>query len=212
MEQILCKPVAELQKDKSVRGVLLNGSRAEGCAAPGSDLDLLVLCDEDRFFAEWVDGLLVETHYITEQTAREKLSRNPMEVYRYLDAKIQFDRGGLAELIVLAEERYQSYKTPEHERRRLAHWMESAALKLRVALETQDALRANYIASTNAWQLLEAVWATNNRPMPPASKAFRVQSTLEHVPFPGWFEQLFSHDAEEVALTCFQWAADHLKR
>ena len=210
MKQVLQERVEALRKDESVQGVLLNGSWAEGCAAPGSDLDLLVLCGENRFAAEWVDGLLVETHYCTEARARESLSRNPMEIYRYLGAEIQFDRGGLAELIVLAEQTFRDYKTPEQERRRLAHWMASAALKLRVAIETQDTLQANYIASTNAWKLMEAVWAVNDCPMPPSSTAFRRRNDLARVPFSGWFEMLFAQDTQ-AALRCFAWAAEQLK-
>jgi len=210
MKEFLCERVAQLREDESVRGVLLNGSWAEGCATPGSDLDLLVLCNEDRFIAEWVDGRLVETHYCTETNAHDKLAQTPMEIYRYLGAKIQFDRGGLAELIGIAEEIYRDYKTPEQERRRLAHWMTSAALKLRVAIETGDTLKANYIAATNAWKLMEATWAVNNRPMPPSSTAFRRQGALEPVPFSGWFEALFSQDLE-ATLRCFTWAAEQLK-
>jgi len=205
----LQRRVKALREDDTVQGVLLNGSWAVGCATPQSDLDLLALCGEDRFTAEWAEGLPVETHRVTMQTAREKLSRNPMEVYRYLEAEIQFDRGGLAELIQLAEEIYEAYRTPEPERRRLAHWMASVELKLRAAIQMQDRLRQNYIASTNAWPFLEAVWAVNNRPMPPASTVFRLQNMLAHVPFEGWFEALFLHDIQ-AALACFVWAKEQL--
>ncbi|MCL2194453.1 MAG: nucleotidyltransferase domain-containing protein [Oscillospiraceae bacterium] len=176
---VLREQVAQWQSDPAVQGVLLNGSWAGGCATPQSDLDLLVLCDEDRFTAQWVGNVLVETHYFTVQTAREKLAQNPMEVYRYLGASVQFDRGALAELTTLAEQQYQQYRTPEHERRRLAHWMATAELKLRTALENGNVLQANYIASANAWPLLEATWAINNRPMPPQSMAFRRWNELQ---------------------------------
>jgi len=208
---VLRQQVAQWRNDPAVQGVLLNGSWAAGCAAPQSDLDLLVLCDENRFAAEWVSGVLVETHYYTAQTARETLERKPMEVYRYLGAKVQFDRGQLAQLIALAEQMYCNYRTPVHECQRLAHWMTTAELKLCAALENNNTLLASYIASTNAWPLLEAVWAINNRPMPPQSTAFRLWDELELAPFSQWFEMIFSHDTQAI-LDCITWVKEQLTR
>ncbi|MCL2447130.1 MAG: hypothetical protein FWD06_10230 [Oscillospiraceae bacterium] len=207
---VLRQQVAQWQNDPAMQGVLLNGSWAAGCAAPQADLDLLVLCDENRFAAQWIDGVLVETHYCTAKHAREKLACNPMEVYRYLGAKLQFDCGGLTKLIALAEQIYRDYRTPEHEKQRLAHWMVTAELKLRTAMKSGNTLQANYIASTNAWPLLEAIWAINNRPMPPQSTAFRLRDELKLVPFPRWFEMIFSHDTQAMH-NCITWAKEQLK-
>jgi predicted nucleotidyltransferase len=196
-----------------VRGAALTGSRARACAAEGSDVDLIVLCGEHRFDASLRQGVLIEIIHTTFERALEKLGKNPMEPYRWLEAKILFDDGGLAELIRAARKAYENYRTPESEKRRLAHWLRSLELKLSSAGD--DALKARYLAATNAWALLEAVWAVNNRPMPPTATAYRLTPQLECAPFPGWFEALFHENNArrlEAARQIIAWAAERLEK
>jgi len=205
--------IEALRRQPGVRGVALTGSWATGCATEGSDVDLLVLCAENRFDASLEQGVLIETGYITYEHALEKLAQSPMEAYRWLEAKLIFDDGGLAGLIRAAREAYEGYRTPEGEKRRLAHWLCSLELKLSSA--GNDALKARYLAATNAWKLLEAVWAANDRPMPPTSTAYRLYLQLEQVPFPGWFEELFhenDRNRTEAAHKIIAWATERLEK
>jgi len=195
-----------------VRGAALTGSWARGDAAQGSDVDLLVLCGENHFEATWHEGVLIETSYTTYEHALEKLAKTPMEPYRWLDAKILFDDGGLADLMRTARSTYACYTTPESEKRRLAHWLRSLELKLSAA--GNDALKVRFFTATNAWILLEAVWAVNNRPMPPTATAYRLCPQLDCIPFPHWFEELF-HENEthraEATRKIISWAVERLE-
>jgi predicted nucleotidyltransferase len=199
-----------------VRGAVLTGSWAGGYATGGSDVDLLALCNENRFEASRQQGVLVETIYTTYGRALEKLAKSPMEAYRWLEAKIMFDNdGGLAELIQAARKAYESYRTPEGEKRRLAHWLRSLELKLAAAGQAGDALKERYLTVTNAWILLEAVWAANDRPMPPAATAVQRYPRLDCTPFPGWFEALFhEEDAKRLKATrqTIEWALERLEK
>ena len=212
IESLRCMP--------GVRGVALTGSWATGCAAEGSDVDLLVLCGENRFEASHEQGILIEISCTTYERALEKLCKSPMEPYRWLEAKILFDDDGLAELIRAARDAYESYRTPAGERCRLAHWLRSLELKLSSAGNDANALCAGhmkerYLAATNAWILLEAVWAANNRPMPPTATAYRLYPQLGQVLFPGWFEALFHEDNAkrlEATRQIIAWALERLEK
>jgi len=207
------RAIEELRRMAGVRGAALTGSWAGGCSTEGSDVDLLVLCDENRFEASLRQGVLVEIGYTTYGQALEKLARNPMEAYRWLEAEILFDDGGMAEVIRAAREAYENYKTPEREKRRLAHWLRSLELKLGAV--GGDALKTRYLVSTNAWILLEGVWAANDCPMPPTATAYRRYTQLECVPFSGWFEELFhENDVRRIEATgqIIAWAIARLEK
>jgi len=203
--------IENLRRMPGVRGAALIGSWAGGCATEGSDVDLLVLCNESRFEASRQQGVLIETIFTTYDHALEKLAQNPMEPYRWLGTKVLFDDGGLAELIREAQKAYKNYTTPEGEKRRLAHWLRSLELKLSSA--ENDALKLRYLIATNAWTLLEATWAVNNRPMPPTATAYRLYLHLEITPFPHWFEELFHEDHAhrmEATRQIIAWALERL--
>jgi len=206
--------IETLRRMPGVRGAALTGSWSRGEASDHSDVDLLVLCDENRFEATWHEGILVETLFYTYEHALENIAQNPMEAYRWLEIKILFDDGGLAELNRAAREAYESYRTPASEKRRLAHWLRSLELKLAAATDSGDALKVRYLISTNAWILLEAVWAANNRPMPPTATAYRHYPQLRNTPFPGWFEALFHEDNAkrmEITRKIITWAVERLE-
>ena len=207
--------IEDLRRTPGVRGAALTGSWAGGYATGGSDVDLLILCGENRFEVTNQRGVLMEIIYTTYEYAMERLTQTPMETYRWLEAKILFDDGGLTELIRAARKAYESYTTPESEKRRLAHWLRSLELKLAAAEQAGDALKMRYLVATNAWILLEAVWAANDRPMPPTATAYKLYSQLERVPFLGWFEALFhENDVKrmDAARQIIAWAMERLEK
>ncbi|MDE5605503.1 MAG: nucleotidyltransferase domain-containing protein, partial [Eubacterium sp.] len=63
--EIFNKLVTEFKKDNSIYAVLLNGSVAVGTATELSDLDIVVLCNENKFVSKVIDDVFVEIHYIT---------------------------------------------------------------------------------------------------------------------------------------------------
>lgn len=197
---IIDRELARLQAESSVLGVMLIGSFAGGYATEYSDVDLYILCDRDAFEADWIDGVLVERTIATPDTARKKIDEAPMEVYRWQGAKILHDPQGL--LAGLAEEArivYEAYAPPEELRRRIAHWLVSLELKLSAALAGGDMLKAGYLASTNAWMLLEAMWTANGRPIPPTGTAYRAYGQLAQFPCETWFRALFEGTVEQRA-------------
>ncbi|MCM1023130.1 MAG: hypothetical protein NC395_03630 [Prevotella sp.] len=197
--EIFSRELEKLTSDKTVSGVLLTGSVACGCAAENSDVDIIALCDRHCFETHFTDGILVETSFLTYEYAVQKLNADPMNVYRYLDGEIAFDRDGwLSEITALAKEKYGNYRTPQKVREGLYHWL----MTVKIKLETADPLKKRYLAHINSWKILEAMWAVNNKPMMPASAAYRKWGELRTVPCENWFEKLFSEDcggaAEEI--------------
>lgn len=101
--------VIEFKKDISIDAVLLNGSVAYGTATDLSDLDIIVFGKRHDFVSQLIDGILVEIHYTTFDKAIDKLKSNPMEIYKYLDAKIEYDNGKAQEIIIYAETILEHY-------------------------------------------------------------------------------------------------------
>lgn len=188
---IFNRELESLAGDRSISGVLLTGSAACGCASENSDVDIIALCGRHCFETHFTDGILVETSFVTYEYAVEKLNTDPMDVYHYLDAEIAFDSDGrLSEIMALAKQKYESYHTPQKVRDGLYHWLMTARIKL----ETADPLKKRYLAHINSWKILEAVWAINDKPMPPAGTAYCKRGELRTVPCENWFEKLFSED------------------
>ena len=197
---IIDRELARLQADSSVLGVMLIGSLAGGYATEYSDVDLYILCDRDAFEADWIDGVLVERTFATPETARRKIDEAPMEAYRWQNAQLIHDpQGLLAGLAEGARQAYEAYTPPERLKWHIAHWLVTLELKLTAALESGDLLKASYLASTNAWMLLEAMWAVNSRPMPPSGTAYQLYQALERVPCADWFPGIFQGTLEQRA-------------
>ncbi|WP_169307858.1 nucleotidyltransferase domain-containing protein [Allomeiothermus silvanus] len=154
-----------------MRGILLTGSHARGDATQESDLDFWVLLGgvlERPFRSETLDGRWVEYHHRNLVQARERMSKNPAELYSHLDGKALYDPDGkLEELRAEAQALFAAYRLPAEERRALRYWLEGSRRKLEAALRNRDELRAAYLASTNAWKILEGPWAACHKPMPP---------------------------------------------
>lgn len=186
--------VSEFQKDRTVEGILLNGSVAAGTATELSDLDMIVLGKKDGFESKTIDTVPVEIHFVVFDSAVKKLESNPMEVYKYLDAIIEFDNGKAREIISYAEKIFLNYRVPEKELRGLVYWLKSTKLKLEAAFSKQDMLSVSYLSATNAWKVLEGMWAVNQRPIPPSSCLYRKYTELERIPHPDWFRGMFTGD------------------
>ena len=188
---IFNRELENLSNDRTVSGVLLTGSVACGCASENSDVDIIALCGRHCFETHFTDGILVETSFVTYEYAVEKLNADPMAVYHWLDAEVALDRDGrLSQIMVLAKQKYENYQTPQKVKDGLYHWLMTARIKL----ETADPLKKRYLAHINSWKILEALWAVNDKPTPPAGTAYRKKGELRTVPCENWFEKLFSED------------------
>jgi predicted nucleotidyltransferase len=170
-QALLQEIVEEASGQEEIIGVLLAGSVARGDALPGADLDLrFILAPGARreFQRGLRQGVLVEQEYADVALAQSKLEANPMEVYAYLDGRILFDpQSALAELKALAQKRFETYQLPEAEREKIATWLEAARFKIRVADRDGNLLKAAFATGTVSWQIVEGLWAANNRPLPP---------------------------------------------
>lgn len=192
--EILKNEINNFKKDSNIRGVLLNGSVAQGTATETSDLDIVVLCDRDEFVNKIVDDILVEIHFYTYKTMIEKLEKNPMEVYRYIYSKVQYDDGQIHEIIEYARQLFENYSVSASVKKEISHWLSSTRIKLYGALERKDELKVSYLTANTTWKVLEGIWAVNNKPMPPSSLAFANYKKLENIPYENWFEKILSDD------------------
>lgn len=186
--------VREFKKDSTVEGVLLNGSVAVGTATEESDLDMIVIGKKEEFVSQLIDSVLVEIHYTSFESAIKKLKTNPKEVYKYLDAKIEYDSGKAQEIITYAENIFENYHVTQKEKSEIAYWLKSTKPKLESALLKQDLLLISYLVSINTWKVLEAIWAVNQKPVPPASSLYRRYKELKLIPSQNWFEGLLIRD------------------
>ena len=199
--EIFYNLVLEFKKDTSIDAVLLNGSVAFGTATDLSDLDIIVLGKRNDFVSQLIDGVLVEIHYTTFDKAIGKLKSNPMEIYKYLDAKIEYDNGKAQEIIIYAETVLEHYCASKKERSEICYWLKSTRMKLESAFSKQDVLLISYLVTTNTWKVLEGVWAVNKMPVSPSSSLYRRYSKLKLIPCQEWFEKLLIGSAENRGST-----------
>ena len=192
--EILEKELQILKKNEKIEAVLLIGSVAYGTATDDSDLDLIVISNEDRFESKYIENILVEIHFHKYSTLVKHLNNNPNEVYKYLYSKIVFDNGQLKKLIAKAKEIYNSYCTPNKEKEDICYWLSATKIKLLSAINSNDEMKVSYLLSTNTWKVLEGVWAKNNKPMPPSSIAFVKNNELSCVPCDNWLSELLVGD------------------
>lgn len=206
--------VSEFKKDGTIEGVLLNGSVAVSTANELSDLDMIVLGQRDEFVSQVIDSIPVEIHYTTFDSAINKLKSNPMEVYKYLDAKIEYDSGRMREIITYAESTYENYRVSRRQQNEISYWLKSVKPKLESAFSKQDLLLVTYFVSINTWKVLEGIWAVNQKPVPPASSLYRRYKELELIPSLNWFEGLLIKDPEHrgrVMIESIDWILKRLE-
>lgn len=208
-QEVLKKVIPELRADTSVTAVMLMGSVAQGTQYPTSDLDLFILGHRNRFQTEIIDDIMVEYLYITPETAQSRLDKTGMEVYHYLGSKIVYDLNGrLLRLIQTAMNKYKNYRVSEKEKEEIRHWFYSAKVKINAAIDSQEFLKVDFITATTSWKAVEAVFAVNDIPLPPASRVLQELPNLKQVPEDDWFAGLFSKDTDkriETLLTVIDW-------
>jgi predicted nucleotidyltransferase len=199
--RLLKEALIEVRRDPEVIGLMLMGSVARGDAFPTSDLDLFLLLSDDvrrDFHVDLREGILVERKYADTRLAKGKLETRPMEVYAYLDSRLLYDpKGRFQELAECARRRFEVYRTPAEEKRYLAHCLRSARVKLRAATDAGDEFRAAYVVGMTTWFALEAVWAVNDRPLPPGGALLAQFAGLPMLPldFHTWLRRFFAGPA-----------------
>jgi hypothetical protein len=217
---IVAEALTTAHADAEITGLLLAGSLARGDAARLADVDLyLLLRDGGRRLsrAEMRDGILVEWHYADQARAQTKLTTNPMAIYTYLDGRILYDSAGhLQHLTTLARQHFDMYTVSASERAGIGHWLLSAQLKVAAARDSGDTLKAGYIVTTTAFEVLVGLWAINQRPMPASGGVLAHLADLPQQPehLPHWLNHLFQGTLTERIATfeaLCQWLIPHLQ-
>lgn len=218
---IVAEALATAHADVEITGLLLAGSLARGDAVRLADVDLyLLLRDGGRrpSRAEMREGILVEWHFADMARAQTKLTTNPMALYTYLDGRILYDPARrLQELTTLARQLFDSYAVSESERAGIAHWLLSAQLKVAAARDSGDTLKAGYIVTTTAFEVLVGLWALNQRPVPASGGVLAHLADLPQQPdhLTNWLEQLFQGSlAERITTfeTLCQWLIPRIQQ
>ncbi|GHO76780.1 DNA polymerase subunit beta [Ktedonobacter sp. SOSP1-85] len=213
-QTLLQEIIEEASGQEEIIGILLTGSVARGDALPGADLDLrFILTPGARraFHRGLRQGVLVEQEYADAAGTQYKLETNPMEVYAYLDGCILFDpQGILALLKEQAQRRFETYRISEQEREKITSWLEAARFKIRVAERGGHLLKAAFVAGTVSWQVIEGLWAANNRPLPPNGSIWAHLEDLSQGPpdVEERLKQFFCGETKqrvEVALELLDW-------
>ncbi|GHO46774.1 nucleotidyltransferase domain-containing protein [Ktedonospora formicarum] len=212
--------VEELSRQEEVIGILLTGSVARGDALLGSDLDMRFILTpgtKREFHRELRQGILIEQGYADVALAQSELEANPMEVYAYLDGRILLDpHGVLADLREQAQRRFETYQISEPEKEKIISWLESAHFKIRVAENGNQLLKAAFVTGTVSWQIIEGLWAANNRPLPPNGSIWSHVKDLSQGPvdIEERLECLFCGETRKrvrVALELLEWILSSLK-
>jgi hypothetical protein len=204
---IVAEALATAHADAETSGLLLAGSLARGDAARLADVDLYLLLHDGHSRpsrAEMRDGILVEWHYADMARAQAKLTTNPMALYTYLDGRILYDPAGhLQHLTALARQLFDSYTVSDRERAGIAHWLLSAKLKVAAARDSGDMLKAGYIVTTTAFEVLVGLWAINQRPIPASGGVLAHLADLPQQPhhLQNWLEQLLQGTLTERIAT-----------
>lgn len=199
--KVFSELVSKFKEDASVYGVLLSGSLATGTATELSDLDIIVLSEKIGFETTVIDSVTVEIHYTTFDNAISKINSDPMEVYKYLDSKIEYDNGKLYEIIEYAKNAFDNYRISEKDKKAIAHWLKSVKIKLQSAFSAKNTLLVAYLTQTNVWKVLEGIWAVNQKPVPPSMSLYRRYSDLEHIPCQNWLGSLLIGDVDTKGKT-----------
>lgn len=184
--QLLHRLLAQLKLEPSVIGVMLQGSVARGDHYPGSDLDLLVLVEEGHtrgLESEQIDSILVERHNQDRTSLQAKLEKRPTLAYGVVNGQILHDRQReLATIVEYAKNLLANYTTPPQEMQDITYWLYTIRIKLKAARAAGDELKTAYLATTNAWKILEGIWAINNLPMPTSSSVLTNVAELPEQP------------------------------
>lgn len=96
-EKIFKEIAKDFSKNKEISGILLMDSVACGCASENSDLDIMVLGNENKFEVKYIDNIMVEIIY-SNNLLEGKLKMNYI---KYLRDKVGHDAINLTGVNVL---------------------------------------------------------------------------------------------------------------
>ena len=198
-EKVLADVASKLQQKN--RAVMVTGSVARGDATKDSDLDILVITKKGHSFKEkTINGVTVEIKSNSLIGFKNKMKKDAMNIYQWMDAKAVYDPEDLLiELKVLAQEIFDGYVPITFPRK----WLSSAKSKIRAAHESQNHAFLSFHVSSNLWKVVEGFYLLNGVPTPPSSTAFKNITSLKKLPenFDVLWQQSLKGELEERAHT-----------
>jgi predicted nucleotidyltransferase len=218
--KLLDSLMAEMKREPSIIGVMLQGSVARGDYHTGSDLDLLVLVADGQgkgLVSEQIDGILVERHYRDEATLRHRFERRPAIAYGLVEGRILYDpQGRLAGLTDHARRLLADFRTPVSLREDIQYWLYASRIKLVAAWDAGDELKAAFLVASTTWKILEGIWAVNDLPIPHSGAVLAHLSELADRPddFGGHLNNLLLGDIElrvTASLVVIDWVLNRLQ-
>jgi len=160
--------------DSVVHGALLCGSLARGTARPDSDIDILVVLEEDpdeHTRRSQCGALDVEETRRTYEGWVDQF--NPWRIgdeswgYAFLDGLPLYDPHGLIDqLVAAARESHRTYQTPEQVRSYYRWLWDHVKPKMESVLRNGDAVEIGWAAAVTTGQVTNTLWAVNDRPLP----------------------------------------------
>ncbi len=192
--------LSEYERDEGVYGVLVTGSLARGTETPYSDLDIVLLANENKVVEEVIDGVPVESHYRTYEGIMEELNGKPYCLYLYAYSKIVSDTDSqLKKLKNVALNRLSNYKISKTRLAELKHAMGTLREKLVAGLALNDGLKIAYLVHNNFKVIVEYLYAVNGLPVPPQGLLYEIYDELPVKPSDKWIEKLVTLSGSELA-------------
>lgn len=199
--QIIEELRKEFESNASVLAMLVTGSVAREEAKEGDDVDILIVTDGEKNSREYRKGeSLVEIGTVIFPESLEKIERNPMQVYMYLDAKAIFDKGNyLEKLQKKSQEVLDNYQPTEKDGKEIQKWLSSVVDKVTVARKNREELKVGFHISNVLWKTVEGLYLINNMPVPASTSALRRVTSLKVLPnnFETLWEKALVGDLEE---------------
>lgn len=201
IHEVFENKVNSLKEDNRVEGIFITGSLARGTETEYSDLDIIVLYDEDKVVEEVIEGIPVETHYNKISAVKERLIKEPSSAYLYAYGKIVIDeRGELKDIVGFAKEVLANYEVSEEKKEHLKHKMHALKEKLTASLSLSDELKTSYLIANNFKHIVDAVYAQNSLPTPPQGLNYEIYNLLKVKPADKWMEKLLTLKGNELAI------------
>jgi len=121
--EILDQLVENLKGQRDVEGILLFGSVAEGKVTQRSDIDTMVMVQNERPYyrdCKFIKGIWAEQYFKTYERLKSTIERKELvHVYMFKDGRILYDlKGRMSELKQIATKVVEEYKPTEEELRK----------------------------------------------------------------------------------------------
>ena len=200
IHEVFENKVNSLKEDNRVEGIFITGSLARGTETEYSDLDIIVLYDEDKVVEEVIEGIPVETHYNQISAVKERLIKEPSSAYLYVYGKIVSDeKGELKDIVGFAKEVLANYEVSKEKKEHLKHKMQALKEKLTASLSLSDELKTSYLIANNFKYIVDTVYAQNVLPTPPQGLNYEIYNLLKVKPADKWMEKLLTLKGNELA-------------